>query len=279
MKAIDNRQPYSLAARILKIVGIILIVSFLLDCLVMLFPASFLDRQWQMGLTSRLVDRGIIPMVGLAFLFAGFGIESNAGLANPNRKIFSDIKFWALLFSSLLGLLFLLLFPLHLNNISLDRTQKLDQVNQQASQMENKLQSQLKDPDVRKKIESQMQEEVKNQFNQLLTDEQKLNEALKSDALPPQVKDLLRKSKEDPKALDQYLEQRVSADALGNQQLTQIRGEKEKLTEQIKISSVKSGLQTGISSLLLAVGYVAIGWSGLKGMGYLKVGRRKTPVR
>jgi hypothetical protein len=35
-------------------------------------------------------------------------------------------------------------------------------------------------------------------------------------------------------------------------------------------------LQTGISSLLLSAGYMAIGWTGLKGLGYMRLGRRKT---
>ncbi len=274
----DSRQPYSLAAQTLKIVGIILIVSSLIDYLILLFPPNFLQRQWQMALTTQLVDRGIIPMVGLALLLAGFGLEGNLSGSYPNRKTLLDGKFWALLLSSFLGLIFLLLFPLHLNNVRLDRTEKLDQINARASQLESQLQTQLNNQDVKKQIEGE-QSRLKSQLSQVIENEQRLNEALNSPAVPDPVKEVLRKSKEDPNAIDQFVEQRFNTQTLENQQLTQIRGQKEQLMEQTKMTSLKAGLQTGISSLLLAAGYIAIGWSGLKNMGYFKVGRRKASVR
>ncbi|HIK27779.1 MAG: HpsJ family protein [Oscillatoriaceae bacterium SKW80] len=274
----DSRQPNSLAAQPLKIVGIILIISSLVDYLILLFPPNFLQRQWQMALTTQLVERGIIPMVGLALLLAGFGLEGNLSSNYPNRKTPIDLKFWAFLLSSFLGLVFLLLFPLHLNNVRLDRTEKLEQINARASQLEAQLQTQLNTPDIKKQIESE-QSRLKSQLSQLMENEQRLNEALNSPAVPEPLKEVLRKSKENPKAIDEFVEQRFNTQTLENQQLTQIRGQKEQLMEQTKITALKSGLQTGISSLLLAAGYIAIGWSGLKNMGYLKVGRRKAPVR
>lgn len=274
----DSRQPYSLAAQPLKIVGIILIISSLIDYLILLFPPNFLQRQWQMALTTQLVERGIIPMVGLALLLAGLGLEGNLSGTYPNRKTLIDVKFWAFLLSSFLGLVFLLLFPLHLNNVRLDRMEKLEQINVRASQLEAQLQTQLNTPDVKKQIESE-QSRLKSQLSQLRENEQRLNEALNSPAVPEPLKEVLRKSKENPKAIDEFVEQRFNTQTLENQQLTQIRGQKEQLMEQTKITALKSGLQTGISSLILAAGYIAIGWGGLKNMGYLKLGRRKAPVR
>lgn len=274
MKAIDSRNPASIAARALQIVGIILIVSSLVDYLILLFPPNFLDRQWQMGFTSQLVDRGIIPMVGMAFIFTGFGIESNAGGGQVSRNSFLDIKFWVLWLASLLGLVFLLLFPLHLNNVRLDRAEKLGQISARVSQAENQIATQLANANVQAEIEKQ-QTQFKTQFSSVLGDEKKRDEVLKNPQLPEPIKNLLQDSKNNPKAVDEFIEKNLSAEALKNRELTRIRTGQKQLEEQTQITSLKSGLQTGISSLLLSAGYMAMGWTGLKGLGYMRGGRKK----
>lgn len=275
---IDSRQPSSIAARTLTIVGTILIVAYLLDCAIVLFPPNFLDRPWQMAFTSQIVERGILPMVGLGLIFAGYGIESNAGVAPANRKPFLDIKFWALVLSSLLGLLFLLLFPLHLNNVRLDRNEKLGQITTRAEQAELQVTSQVGNAEIQKEIERQ-QTLVKNQLTELVKDPQKLDEAIKSGRVPKEQAELLQRFKQDPQAIDQFVQQQFNAETLSNRELSRIRGNRQQLEDQTKLTSLKSGLQTGISSLLLAFGYMAIGWTGLKNLGYVKVGRRKNIPR
>lgn len=276
---IDSRQPSSIAARTLTIVGTILIVAYLLDCAIVLFPPNFLDRPWQMAFTSQIVERGILPMVGLGLIFAGYGIESNAGGGAPsNRKPFLDIKFWSLVLSSLLGLLFLLLFPLHLNNVRLDRNEKLGQITSRADQAELQVTSQVSNAEIQKEIEKQ-QTLVKTQLAELVKDPQKLDEAIKSGRVPKEQADLLQRFKQDPQAIDQFVQQQFNAETLSNRELSRIRGNRQQLEEQTKLTSLKSGLQTGISSLLLAFGYMAIGWTGLKNLGYVKVGRRKNAPR
>ncbi|MGL6139751.1 MAG: HpsJ family protein, partial [Planktothrix sp.] len=69
------------------------------------------------------------------------------------------------------------------------------------------------------------------------------------------------------------------ADNLPTQLSTQIRDRKQELETQAKTQSLKSSLRTGISSLLLAIGYITLGWTGLKGLGILRgANRRKTPT-
>ena len=107
--------------------------------------------------------------------------------------------------------------------------------------------------------------------------ENALNQALANPNLPQQVKDVLEQSKSNPKAIEEFLNQQ--ADNLPTQLLTQIRDRKQELEQQAKTQSLKSSLRTGISSLLLAIGYITIGWTGLKGLGILRGGnRRKTPA-
>lgn len=255
MKASNPRQS-PLAARALKLVGIILILSSLLDYIVLSIPFRPLDQGWLLTWTTQLVDRGVIPMVGLAFLLAGYWI-GNPNASSIDRKPAQDLRFWALILSSILGLLFLLLVPIHLRNISFASDQAIKQINQRATQVEGQLDTRLQ------------------QVQALLNDPQKLqqlDQALKSEQLSDQqraqlqaLKDQLEKFKQDPKALDAQL-QEVQ---------TRIRSEKLKAENQARQEAVKSVIRTGLSSLLLSAGYIAIGWMGLRSLtGRSKASRR-----
>jgi hypothetical protein len=215
-------------------------------------------------------------MVGMAFIFTGFGIESNAGGSQVSRSAFADIKFWVLWLASLFGLVFLLLFPLHLNNVRLDRAEKIGQIKQRVEQAETQITTRLADANVQAEIQKQ-QNQFKTQLSGVLGDEKKREELLKNNPqLPEPIKNLFEESKNNPKAVDDFIEKNLSPEALKNRELTRIRTGQKELEKQTEITSLKSGLQTGISSLLLSAGYMAIGWTGLKGLGYMRLGRRKT---
>ena len=65
-----------------------------------------------------------------------------------------------------------------------------------------------------------------------------------------------------------------------DQLLTRVRSRKQELEKQANINSFKSSIRTGIISLILAVGYIMIGWTGLKNMGIIKgKGHRQNPAR
>ena len=275
-KTMSNSQSSLIAARTLKLVGVILILSFLLDFLILSFPLKILDRAWQITFATQLVDRGIIPMVGLALITAGYWID-NANDFSTNRQSWLDLRFWALLFSSLLGLLFLVLFPIHLNNVRQASAQTIQQINQDANQAETQLQAQLGSPQAQEQLAAQ-QTQVKSQINELLKNDQQLNQVLQSDRVPEQLKALLRQSKANPKAVDEIVQQQLSPEALRNQGLTRIRRRKAEAEQQATAEAWKSGLRTGISSLLLSIGYIVIGWTGLKSFS-LQPGRRKTSAR
>ncbi|NEO52852.1 MAG: hypothetical protein F6K54_07005 [Okeania sp. SIO3B5] len=277
MKATNIRQYSSIAARTLTIVGIIMILSSLLDFVVLSIPFNIGSRPWQIGLVTQLVDRGIIPMVGMALLFTGYWVSSNSGLQDNSKSSILDLRFWGLLLASLLGLIYLLMFPLHLNNTLLARTEAIERINQQASQAETQLEARVSTSEFQNQIQ-QRQSQLKNQFSTLLGDETRLNEALENEQLSEQVKNLLAQSKDNPQVLDEFLNRQ--AQQLPTQLLTRIRTRKQELEEQAKTNSFKSMLRTGLSSLLLAVGYIMIGWTGLKNMGIIKSkGRRQNPAR
>jgi len=274
-----NRFSSSAASRTLKVVGVILILSFLVDCLILMLPFQPTARPWQIGLATALVDRGIVPLVGLGMLFAAHGIDDDG----PSL----DLRFPALVISSILGLIFLLIFPLHLNNVNQAKTEAIQRITREADQAENQvkgqlsqLQAQLGTEQAKAELEKQRQQ-FKAQITDLLKDEQKFNQTLQNGQIGAAQKELLKKFKQDPKALEDYIAQQTNPTKLAEQRQIQIRTQKEELEKQAQNDALKSGLRIGLSSLLLSIGYIIIGWTGLRGLGALQGGgsSRKAPAR
>ena len=275
MKASNSRQFSSVAARTLKVVGIILILSALLDCIVLSLPGETSDlfnRAWQLAAATQIVDRGIIPLMGIALLMTGFWVDSSSGVSIERRKVWLDLRFWALLISSLLGLVYLSLVPVHLNNTRLELQDALAQVEREAGQAEGQLEAQITSDQFKAQIE-QLKNQRRAQIAALLQDDGKLQQALQSSEVPQELKTVLRNSKNDPKALDNFLEQQ--AQELPTQARNEIRTRKQQKEKELRTRSRNSSLQTGISSLLLAIGYITVGWTGLRSMGILRFGHRK----
>ncbi|YAF94773.1 MAG: HpsJ family protein [Nodularia sp. CChRGM 3473] len=277
-----NRFTSGNAALTLKVVGIILILSFLLDFLILMLPFQPTDRSWQINLATALVDRGIVPLVGIGMLFVGYWIDS---VGDSDRPKPLDVRFPILILSSILGLIFLLIFPLHLNNVRQASAQTVNQIAQDAEQAENQLkgqlsqfQAQINNEQGKAQIE-QLRNQARNQFNELLKDEQSYQRALNNPQLPAAQKELLKKFKANPQELDSFIAQQTDPQALATQRLTQIRQRREEAQKQARDNAWKSGLRIGISSLLLSIGYMIIGWTGLRGMGALQGGKRKVAAR
>ncbi len=109
--------------------------------MILLLPFQPTDRAWQINLATALVDRGIVPLVGLGLLFAAYWMI--VLMLGGDRPPGIDLRFPALILSSILGLMFLLIFPLHLNNVRQASTQTVNQISQDADQAENQLKTQL----------------------------------------------------------------------------------------------------------------------------------------
>jgi len=257
MQTANNNQFAPLA---LKLVGTIMILSSLLDYIVLLFPFNPTDKAWQLNTTAQLVDRGIIPLVGIALLIAGYWMSSRDNDRAAGQP-WQDLRFWALLLSSFLGLMFLLLVPLHLSNINTQKQLALTQISKGADQAEAQLQGQLQQVEALAKNEQRLKE-----LDQAISSGQVQGEQL---ARLTAIREQLQKFKQDPKALNQQL------DTLK----TQIRSRKLDAEKKANEQATKLGIRTGLSSLLLALGYIGLGWTGLRSIGFSQGGRRKVKSR
>lgn len=277
-----NRLATVNTSRTLKVVGIILILSFIVDILILSFPPKPTDNAWLVGLITGSVDRGIVPLVGMGMLFAGHWVDSFDD-SSPSGV---DLRFPALILSSILGLVFLLFFPLHLNSVKQISDRNIAQVTARAQDAENQVQGQLEQvqqrlntPEAKAQIEKQ-KAQIKAQFTDLLKDDTKYKEALENNRIPETQKELLKQFKADPKALDTFIADQSDPTKIASQRLAQIRGDKEAAVDRAKQSAWKSGLRVSMSSLLLSIGYIVIGWTGLRSKGATSGGgKRKATAR
>ncbi|KJH70742.1 hypothetical protein UH38_16875 [Aliterella atlantica CENA595] len=259
-------------AQLLKLIGGILILSFLLDFIILAFPAQPRDGLWQIGFATAMVDRGITPMIGLALLLIGYWLYDRSDNALTKPPLWLSLKFWALLLSSLLGLLFLLVIPFHINNVNQESARAVERIERDSTQAEAQLQSQLDqlqaqlgDEKNRAQLENQ-KNQFKAQVTALLQNEQLYQQAIKSDRTPPEQKKLLQEFKANPQALEKYLAQQSDPVTLGKERLDELQQQKQKAQSQARLEALQSSIRMAIRGLLIAIGYIAIGWTGLRNM-------------
>lgn len=242
-----NSSPasFSFTALALKVVGVVMILSSLLDYILMTIPFNPGLREWQIGLATQFVDRGVIPLVGIVFVLLGYRVD-NSGVSP--KSLVTDLRFWALLFSSLLGLIYLLIVPLHFNNVYAQSDQALKQINEKTTQAEAQLAAQTKQVDGLIKNPQQLAE-----LDKAIASGQVQGEQL---ARLQTLKQQLDTFKKDPKALSTQVETAKQQIAKGKQE-----AESRTKTEALKLS-----LRTGMSSLFLALAFIVVGWTGLRSL-------------
>lgn len=257
-KILSNRSLPVPVARILKIAGAIMTLAALFDILISPMPYQLGDQQWQINFVTSLVDRGIVPLVGIVLFLTGAGIDGATGLEGGSRQpqpIWKNPQFWALALASLLGLLYVLAFPLHLNNVRLANQVALEELNKQGSDAEAQLGAQV----------TQEVENRRQQISQLLTaSEDQLDQLVKGGQLTQEQADRVKEFKAKPSSVDTFLKQQE--EELRNQIKTQVEVRKQTALETRKTDDLKSGLRIGVGSLLLASGFITVGWMGLRNL-------------
>lgn len=285
----------SFTSFLLKFIGIICILSFVLNFLFLLLPLQLTDKLWQINLSRTLVEQGIEPMLGLGAILTAYWLDR----VDETRRSSSRLKLPVFILSSLLGLIFLLIFPLHLSNVNQVKNQALTRINQESEQLESQIKNQLTqeqteinnqlaqiqnqfgNEQIKAAVEKQrpvLKQQLAAQLNELIKDDKKYNQALNNKDLPEAQKNLLKQYKSNPQALDDFISQQTDPQQLAalatqritkitqeaNQKITQLRNQKAQQLKKTQEDAWKE-LRIGISSILLSIGYIVIGWTGLKG--------------
>ncbi|MEL6135835.1 MAG: HpsJ family protein [Cyanobacteria bacterium J06626_23] len=251
VKPADN-APAPIAALALKVVGGITILAGLVDFIILPIPFNLAERQWQIAVTRALVERGIVPLVGIALLFAGFWIESYVGAAKRRFNLLLDSRFWTCVLSSVFGLLFIVLAFIHPNNVQQQSREALSRLAEEATQAETQLGQTL----------SQRLAQQRGQIDALLQDEDLLNQALSSGQVSEEQAAQIQEFKNNPESLDTFLQEQVTQAQTEAQ--TEIGTRREQATKTVRRDALKDSVRISVSSILLAIGYTFIGWTGLR---------------
>ncbi len=237
MTGIENRSLRK-PSLLLPIVGIILILTIVTDFVIRLFTQQWDQPDAQVNLLNELIDRGIIPLIGLALVYVGIWIND---LLSPPldpalpSSPWSNGQFWIFVFASLMGLVFLLIIPLHFSSAGSILDSTSTRLEQQEAQAKFAIQ--------------QEQQQV-----QSILDSGQLDQILRSGNLPPEQIATLQAIQKDPQSLDTKVAER----------LAEVTQQKESALEKLKGEVGVTRLRAGLRSFLLALGFIAIGWTGLR---------------
>ncbi len=215
-------------------------------------------------------------MVGMALILIGYWIDriSDTTAAKPSGF---DLRLPMFILASLLGLIFLLFVPVHLNNLNQAKANALTQIDQGAKQGEEQIQAFLAQVNTLAQNPQSITQEI-TQRNQVIEAGQ-----FQGRPLTPQQLDALRQQRDQLKQLQDLSKRppefKKRIEEIKNQLQTQLLTRKKDALGQATTEALKQGLRIGLSSLMLAIGYSVIGFLGLRGIGGSKTSRPRASAR
>ena len=242
----------------LKTAGLILVLSSLLDYITLGIGVDVTNPESLIGFVSQLVDRGIVPMVGMALIFVASWIDSNSGLAKESGF---NLKLPVLVLSLILGFVFLVSVPIHLNNLRLVSQTAFSQLDDRVRAADNRISDQY-----------EQLEEISQDPQRLQVLNRRINEIdtaidsgqLQGQNLNPQQLQRLQQTKQQLEEFRELAQNPEALEARLNQLQTQLKSQEKERKDRARTEIVKQGVRTGLSSLMLAIGYLFMGWLGLK---------------
>jgi DNA polymerase III gamma/tau subunit len=251
MTETTSPRSASLTALALKLVGGVVLAASLLDFLLLLLPPDFQNVDWMLQISAQAVDRGSVPLIGIALMMLGIWADAVEG--RDSRSLRSV----PLVLSGVFAILFLLMAPLHFNASRQASAQTTTSINNQLTQAEGQLNARL--------------EQEKAQIQGILASPDQLSQIkqqLASGKLPKaqqdqlqQVADNLGKFKDNPKALEEQQQ------AARTKLLSQMRGQQKVELDKRSGEFRRSSMRVIGNSLIMAIGYAAILVTGLTGKG------------
>jgi hypothetical protein len=257
MKADSQAYSNFYTSLVLKFAGLVVILGALVDLLVLAIPGNFLNGEWTAQLITDLIDRGSVPMLGLAMIFIGVWLDRTVGIDGGRS---SRLLKPSLILAFLLSVTFFIAAPLYFSSSRSASATETRTVNSQAAQTERQLDAQL--------------EERRTLVKAILSDSDRratLNREVKNPNLTvdqrnelQQLKSIVDNVDKDPTMLEKEMtEARKVAKETLDQQLKAFKNQLSSSTQQARIRII-------VSSVILSVGYFAIGWTGFAPTGGFK---------
>lgn len=254
----------------LKLVGIICIVSGLIDYIILMIPPKWSEYGWRIDYVSNVVDRGIVPLVGIVFVLVGYWIDTNG-----NRPVSTGkLKMPIFILATILALVFLIFIPVHFGSIRESQKNTLSQINEGATQAEQQIQTTLNQLNVLSQNPQLLDPQI-SQLNQVIESGKYQGQAVSGENLESirQQRDRLQRLKElaqKPQEFKQEIEN------IKTQQETRLLSVKSNYEQEAQKQFLQRGLRIMLNSLMLTIAYTAISWFGIREeMSGSKSGRSK----
>ncbi|AMW30113.1 HpsJ family protein [Arthrospira platensis] len=244
MKGTTRNQIPSQAAGFLRLAGVILFFFALINYILLFVPPNFGDLRWQLNFTTQMVEQGVIPVLAIALMFCAYGLQEVAGLSPEKPKQgFNSLKFWVYVISGILGVMYLVLIPLHVGTTIAASNETIEKINQDAATAQVQLEERL--------------QEQQTQMLAILGNQQRLEDYIQEQQLTEAQLARLQQFQENPEVLG------VQSDAIGQELKREIENRRREAEKRSQLGTFKSNLRVGLGSLLLASCYLTIAWSGL----------------
>lgn len=252
----NSARIASLTSLSLKVLGGVLIFSALVDYTLAALPLMPLEDAWQISFTSQVVSRGTNPMLGIIALMLAAWVDFNAKKTVTLKPAITDVRFLSFIFSAILGVIFLLLIPLHIDNLQQIRDEAISQIEQQTQQQEQQVQAQFNE------LQALAQSpEAKQQLDEQI---KAIDEALNSGQVPPQQIATIEERKQELVNFQRFANDPDSLSARLDELRGQVEQNREEQQQQAENTVLKEATQIGLRSLILGIGYLILGWVGLQ---------------
>ncbi len=257
MNSLVNTRYTSL---ILKVTGIIFIISSFVDFITLAIPVKLFQSTWQLQFVSSVVDRGVVPLLGLILFLLGSWLDSTIEptVIKKKKKSF-DFRMLLFTLAAIMGVGYLLLVPIHIRNVNQARRMALININRQAEQSDVQIQTQynqikqlINTPNAAEELQKQIAQ-IDQIFNsgQELSGEQRLQLEQQKQRLTN-----FQGFIDNPELLEQELAKLQ----------TQLDTDKLARITQTNLEAVKQSTRISLNSLFLAIAYSVLGWFGLKNL-------------
>lgn len=244
----------------LKVLGGVLILSALVDYLLAAIPFMPLEDAWQISLTAQLVDRGLTPMIGIVVLLLSLWVENRLNQKITLRPALKSLSFLSLVLSLVLGGIFFLIIPLHLDNLQSIRDEAISRIEEvtrvqeeQANVQLVQLQAITQNPEAKQQLEQQLEQQL-----------QGINEAIAAGQVPPAQLSEVEIQRQEILGYQQLLNNPETIPARLDELREQVEQQRDEQQQQAKNQALREAFQVGLRSLLLGLGYIALGWLGIQ---------------
>ena len=246
MNALNSRQLSPLLAIACRTTGAIMIMATLFSMFVLPWPYQFQDREWLLfRFVTPIVDRGIIALLGIVLILGSCWIDSITRDNQSTEAKKSPLPLVSFSLSGLFSGLFALLLILHLWNLFQWRTEQINSVATQAAEAEAQLTQQV--------------DQQKELIGTLLENTGLRQDAIARGQIPGEVVALLEQLDNNPENFNAF-EDQIKEGLSDRQQEIGVR--RQELQTEVANRALKSGLMTGVDSLLLAIGFGLIAGTG-----------------